>query len=327
MGSTHVVTFKANMAIMLVLTLTINSFTPQQNLVMNINGDSGVFPLLVISCFVSLFFTRGSIFYKNQRNRGDLVVTEQTLCEPGKFGNPLSNVKSENTSFSSVGSAMSNTYESFKFEARVNEFDHQKYESNHLKKSRNIDHDNIAKTNVQTNITQDDIERDFDLRTKVIINSSIGNDDPPSSFTTAQHIYQGPNTSSNINDSTIDFQSVSSSAKKTVRHRRIRSAEVKDIVGFSKLIPSPSLPVRNSHQPPIHTAKERAYSLETDQSKGQGRISTFGEILNKDMQPPLLDQARMRAASKSSDDAGIKSGLPKIPRKHQRSTSMGNYQI
>ena len=81
MGSTHVVTFRAHLAIMLILTLTINTFEG--------GGDySAVFPLLVVSCFVSLMLTRSHIFYKQQRCRGDIIASPEVLCEPYKEGTP-----------------------------------------------------------------------------------------------------------------------------------------------------------------------------------------------------------------------------------------------
>mmetsp|Transcript_6609 Transcript_6609/g.13864 ORF Transcript_6609/g.13864 Transcript_6609/m.13864 type:complete len:1095 (-) Transcript_6609:70-3354(-) len=90
MASTHVVTFRTHMAIMLILTLTISAFTPEEysgETPQNMGGDySAVFPLLVVSCFVSLMVTRAHIFYKQQRCRGDIIASPEVLCEPGKEG-------------------------------------------------------------------------------------------------------------------------------------------------------------------------------------------------------------------------------------------------
>ena len=85
MGATHVVTFRAHIAIMLILTLTISSFTPAIN--SEDAGDfSAIFPLLVIACFVpmSLKFTRDCKFYGKQRCRGDITAVPEVLCEPYK---------------------------------------------------------------------------------------------------------------------------------------------------------------------------------------------------------------------------------------------------
>uniref|UniRef100_A0A6S9AJN7 Chloride channel protein n=1 Tax=Ditylum brightwellii TaxID=49249 RepID=A0A6S9AJN7_9STRA len=89
MGSTHVVTFRAHMAIMLILTLTISAFVPEGGEGF-VGGDySAVFPLLVVSCFVSLMLTRKkAVFYKQQRSRGDIIASPEVLCEPNKEGTP-----------------------------------------------------------------------------------------------------------------------------------------------------------------------------------------------------------------------------------------------
>ena len=90
MGATHVVTFRAHTAIMLILTLTVSSFDAE-------GGDftggtlgggdySAVFPLLVVSCFISLMCTRDEKFYVKQQTRGDIIASPEVLCEPMKHG-------------------------------------------------------------------------------------------------------------------------------------------------------------------------------------------------------------------------------------------------
>lgn len=89
MGATHVVTFRAHIAIMLILTLTISSFSSDIN--SEGSGDfSAIFPLLVMACFVpmSLKFTRDCKFYAKQRCRGDITAIPEVLCEPYKVGKP-----------------------------------------------------------------------------------------------------------------------------------------------------------------------------------------------------------------------------------------------
>ena len=84
MGSTHVVTFRAHTAIMLILTLTISNFSEEG---VDASGDySAVFPLLVVACFISLMCTRSTVFYSKQRSRGDIIATPENLCEPMKHG-------------------------------------------------------------------------------------------------------------------------------------------------------------------------------------------------------------------------------------------------
>jgi len=91
MGSTHVVTFRAHMAIMLILTLTISAFDGGDSSGTGYSsGDySAVFPLLVVSVFVSLMISRGTVFYAAQRSRGDIMALPEVLCEPGKEGAPM----------------------------------------------------------------------------------------------------------------------------------------------------------------------------------------------------------------------------------------------
>jgi len=78
MGATHVVIFRAHTAIMLILTLTVSSFEGEGGA-----GDySAIFPLLVVSCFISLMFSRDEVFYKQQKHRCDLILKEEGLIEP-----------------------------------------------------------------------------------------------------------------------------------------------------------------------------------------------------------------------------------------------------
>jgi hypothetical protein len=84
MGATHVVTYRCHTAIMLVLTLTISSFS-NKGMSGSTAGDySAVFPLLVVACYVPVFLARNNVFYKTQRCRGDIVAVAEVLCEPNK---------------------------------------------------------------------------------------------------------------------------------------------------------------------------------------------------------------------------------------------------
>lgn len=86
MGGTHVVTFRAQLAIVLVLTLSIKSFTNGEKL-HQVNGDySAIFPLLVVACFIPLWLTKKVTFYAKQCYRGDITVIPEVLCEPNKAG-------------------------------------------------------------------------------------------------------------------------------------------------------------------------------------------------------------------------------------------------
>ena len=80
------------MAIILILTLTIDAFVPEDYALRNIRvaGDySAVFPLLTVAVFVALQISRQTTFYEKQRCRGDIQALPEALCEPGKEGTPL----------------------------------------------------------------------------------------------------------------------------------------------------------------------------------------------------------------------------------------------
>ncbi len=80
------------MAIILILTLTIDAFDPKDGAggTFRAAGDySAVFPLLTVSVFVALQVSRQTIFYEKQRSRGDILALPEVLCEPGKDGRPL----------------------------------------------------------------------------------------------------------------------------------------------------------------------------------------------------------------------------------------------
>lgn len=82
MGSAHTVIFRAHMAIMLILTLSINSFS-STNENMDVGDYSAIFPLLVVACFISLQLTKECTkFYTAQRCRGDINAIPEALCKP-----------------------------------------------------------------------------------------------------------------------------------------------------------------------------------------------------------------------------------------------------
>jgi hypothetical protein len=92
MGSAHTVVFRAHTAIMLVLTLTVSAFKDEGTNFFAAGDYAAIFPLLVVSCFVSLMVTRSVVFYKQQRCRGDIIAAPEVLCEPGKVGQPIMHV-------------------------------------------------------------------------------------------------------------------------------------------------------------------------------------------------------------------------------------------
>jgi hypothetical protein len=82
---------RAHIAIILILTLTIDAFVPEDSALgqLKVAGDySAVFPLLTVAVFVALQISRKVIFYEKQRSRGDIQALPEALCEPGKEGKP-----------------------------------------------------------------------------------------------------------------------------------------------------------------------------------------------------------------------------------------------
>ena len=85
-------TVRAHIAIILILTLTIEAFDPEGDVGggFKVAGDySAVFPLLTVAVFVALQISRKTTFYEKQRSRGDIMALPEVLCEPGKEGKPL----------------------------------------------------------------------------------------------------------------------------------------------------------------------------------------------------------------------------------------------
>lgn len=82
---------RAHIAIILILTLTIDAFNPEGDTSgVKVAGDySAVFPLLTVAVFVACQISRHTVFYEKQRSRGDIMASPEVLCEPGKEGSPL----------------------------------------------------------------------------------------------------------------------------------------------------------------------------------------------------------------------------------------------
>jgi hypothetical protein len=88
----HSFAVRAHVAIILILTLSIDAFVPEDSSLgpLKVAGDySAVFPLLTVAVFVALQISRRVVFYRMQRSRGDINAVPQALCEPGKEGKPL----------------------------------------------------------------------------------------------------------------------------------------------------------------------------------------------------------------------------------------------
>lgn len=114
------VTYRTHLGIMLILTVTISSFSAKDdpNSAKGFAGDySAVFPLLVVSVYVAMMISRDVVFYSSQRSRGDIIAVPEVLCQPGMAGEPVvvryEESESDNSSFDSSTSSSLSDIENF----------------------------------------------------------------------------------------------------------------------------------------------------------------------------------------------------------------------
>lgn len=326
MGSAHVVTFRAHMAIMLILTLTISAFSPEQDSSGGYSGGdySAVFPLLVVSCFVSLMITRSTVFYKEQRCRGDIIASPEVLCEPGKEGQPM---------------VVGYDEDEDEYEYDGHSFDDDEYNESSYDEdsgaSVGIDgEDSVSKVGttktVETGTTSDDIERAFmeqmqaNTRGLSMAPQAIGgnsekemgsrgtrrNSEPQQHG--LDHSVPAPFKSdgelppSKRLDELLAMPFDNSHRRKKSSHRRHHSTS--DIPNRNAMSGSRMRSNSSDKRPPgarhsrnnsidksiNGTIRERASSSRAS-SPNLMRVTSFGEIA--DFQPSLMNQARKRASS------------------------------
>jgi hypothetical protein len=329
MGSTHVVTYRAHMAIvrsytyyrdsrarlhpilglthifsiqMLILTLTISAFNPEDGRNGSVAGDySAVFPLLVVSVFVSLMLTRSTVFYPTQRSRGDIMAVPEVLCEPGMAGRPMvldyevSDPAGDDGSFE-YGA---DDDDSAKCHIVLNALSPLEIEKNFERTVRSIEHVPI-KTAISGSPVSLSSKRLDELLSMPL--------EPRDGTPKRKHSMYPP-----------------------VHHRRIRS----DPVRIDVRAPRVTVP-----QSPVNTDPGSSSSLSQagDNRSSRGmrgrsstasspktlvRISAYGEV--QELQPSLLDQARTRAAS-SAVDSHHKSQGRHSRNNSQNSTGTSNSQ-
>jgi H+/Cl- antiporter ClcA len=309
MASTHVVTFRAHMAIMLILTLTISAFDPEDGSdgFRKVAGDySAVFPLLVVSVFVSLMASRDTVFYKSQRSRGDIVAVPEVLCEPGMEGRPLvvDYDAMEDDSFSfgsrSRGSAS---------RSRGSDVELARSNSAEQLNTRTV-------RTIEQPITQGDIERAFELAARQGTGEMRRVDRPPPP--------PQPGALQTIVDSLeLDGSFDHRKEKVPLSSKRLDELLSRPIES-TRSRPTPPLH-RRSQSAPVYEPPEQTSGKDTvvidSEKKSSGleridsfrfdgprdrsnsgsnrgslvRINSFGEV--QDHQPSLLDQARLRSAT------------------------------
>ena len=293
MGSAHVVTFRAHLAIMLILTLTINTFEGS-------GGDySAVFPLLVVSCFISLMITRGHIFYKQQRCRGDIIASPEVLCEPFKEGMPEYPQHYANDSDSWYSSTFDDG-------------------------TMSDESTSIQQRAVPSRTTADDIEREFiEFQQNAInerspqskrIDEILATPLDPSSRAARdpQRVQSSGYVNINIGDEDSQGQSersrvisvaVDRTPQKGSHHRRTsstgghsrHSSITSGVISLHRRQQSMDRSVRSG------STRERADSTGSQSRSGTPtqailqQVSSYGEI--SDFQPSIMNQARTRASS------------------------------
>jgi len=334
MGSTHVVTFRAHMAIMLILTLTISAFIPEDFSGGYVGGDySAVFPLLVVSCFVSLMFTRSTVFYKKQRCRGDIIASPQVLCEPGQEGQP----------------------EYPKYCVAEDEYDSMDSGSEYTDDSANFPHMENASVEgtlkvLEVQETDADIEAEFERMNQMQsgarrkYSNEIASPPPPPGtepstpspmITNAKEphassteledilgeVWASQDNPPHTRSSTADFVVPQPPTRKSRSHRRVHSGS--ELPGSIPKDVTISQPAKIRTRASSYDIRGRVPSIDRQPSRDRSgsrersstptsailmKVESFGELT--EYQPSLMNQARTRSSSVTK-----RSGLPMGPSK------------
>ena len=347
MGACHVVTFRAHMAIMLILTLTISAFDEGNSTGSYTTGDySAVMPLLVVSVFVSLMLSRGTVFYSAQRSRGDIMALPAVLCEPGKAGAPM--IVEHLPDGSSVG-------DSEDFMSLVGDESMTSSEERR-QRTMNLNHDDIEKEFVHRQKAS--LSRSDSESSEKVLKSKSSNQTPEPDSPKKQHPVPPPdqvltdgrtkNLVVEVTDrpaigriwsSEQDFDLPSKRLEELLskpleprfrpgdagEHRRVHSAPIYGEASERDLSPpkDPRSRRRSEHirtgsiggEPNRKRSSSVSSSRATTPTNGRlVRVTSYGEF--SDFQPSLLDQARARASS-------MHKRTPSLPRsgRHSRQNS------
>jgi hypothetical protein len=302
-------TVRAHIAIILILTLTIDAFDPKDDEGggLKVAGDySAVFPLLTVAVFVALQVSRRTVFYEKQRSRGDIMALPEVLCEPGKEGRPLV----------------------MDYEGNLHELNESEYEY-----ETDSDEDSIffgdtyRSRNSET--TQLDIEASFEAETSTI----FGELDNSFEFVHDKKIHplrKSSNSSSESSSIRVAVPSAPSPLPPRPHDSRSRRPSPANEEQPTKLslrtldelldVPIGAVSSKNSTGTHRRTMSEPFQAEDADQRtstpsgrKSDGgipvspkkpvalkRVSSFGQVDQE--QPCLLEQARRRAASFATDE-------------------------
>lgn len=301
MGASHVVAFRAHTAIMLILTLTISAFTPEGLVAGYTAGDySAVFPLLVVSCFISLMVTRDTIFYKAQRCRGDIMASPEVLCEPGKEGQPLAYGYEDDFDDDDYCDETSDV--DFTSDGNIDDY--------LVSSPNNIGSSQKRRPDDHGGLTPSDIEDAFFKVQQATVTP-----------TKSMLVRQGYSTLEDLdNDLLSEMLGVSSSSptsEKNKAHRRVRSTS-----DINPCFPAP-MNITKSARGHVRNKSEsssgnrsRVNSSSNNTPAALRRVCSFGEV--SEFQPSLFIQARLRASSASRVR---RPSLPKSGGRHSRTNS------
>lgn len=340
MGATHVVTFRAHMAIMLILTLTISAFDNGNSPGGNGGDYSAVFPLLVVSVFVSLMLTRATVFYSAQRSRGDIMAIGEVLCEPNKEGAPL--VLDYEYTRSTYDDDGDDDNDDKHFDSDVSEPTYSM--------SSKIPHENHSRSpkirTLDSDVTQVDIERAFVSRQSTMSiefakaesgdkvvplttptgnshNSLRGGLNYVTSQPNKEKIFTSAFNSVNEGNKSSNREVVSppSSRLDELLARPMEAPIGRDKKPWHRRIQSASDVPRGESSSSNAHRRTSSVIQEPPAPERLVQVASFGEI--SDYQPSLMKQARMRA---SSSVGMTHRRLPSLPNsgRHSRKNSDGS---
>jgi hypothetical protein len=290
------------MAIILILTLTIDAFDPKEIVggALKVAGDySAVFPLLTVAVFVALQVSRQTVFYEKQRSRGDIMALPEVLCEPGKEGRPLV----------------------MDYDGHLHELDESDYEYETDSESDSEELSEASRT-VDGETTQRDIEANFEAKSNTIMGqsspdlvtkptqgplrrlsstSSEGSSKAPSPLPPRPQDAKPrkppvivENKKPKVNLRTLDdllngpIEGKKSACEK--KHRRTRSEPGVGVVLTDQRIKTILNRKLETSAPALPRKPSGGVALK--------RVNSFGQVDQK--QPSLIDQARRRAASSAT---------------------------
>jgi hypothetical protein len=302
------------MAIMLILTLTISAFNLEaegSDTPVKVAGDySAVFPLLVVSVFLSLMTSRDTIFYATQRARGDISAVPEVLCQPGMEGSPL-------VVGYIHGSSDEISYDDNSAESDVQEMGIEVVVPGDFLENRG------TRTIDAAIVTQNDIETAFADATS----RGIGVERKPTAQGDNQVLskkvdgifaasYNGGYEQDGLSSSRLDellgiFKDADNEAIPLASaHRRIHSAPFAGSMVPSR--PKPSMKGSIVTVPATVPQVVGNHGRTNSSSSQKGvlvRVTSFGDI--QDHQPSLMEQARMWSASTAAESRHR--GVPSLP--------------